>query len=476
MIKTSIQNLIDVLNADYTGLPIKPDASIHGVTIDSRAIVPGQAFVAIRGERFDGHAFAAEVARNGAACIIAERPVELPSDNATPVLTVNSTLDALTALASWYRDQLSAKVIAITGSAGKTTTRSILHHVLSRFYCCHQAVKSFNNHIGVPLTILGAPVDTRMLILEIGTNHPGEIEPLARIAKPDAACITLIGPAHLEGFGSIENILIEKSTIAAGLKPGGTLYINGDQPELVAHAKTLGCCVITFGTTEKCDVIGTDLRSDGLTGTLTIEGTQVHVPLPGKANLMNALTVWSICRDLNVSISDFAAALATVQPVAMRLAAETIGRATLLNDCYNANPASMANAIDTLSKMARQKHQRPVFIAGSMGELGPASPDLHRRLGGQAAEAGIACLLACGPFARDIADGAIAAGLAPDACKTFESTAKLCDTLHSFVRPADIILVKGSRSAGLEAAVERLKALLQSDADNKKTRIIGSRV
>lgn len=467
MITTTLQTIANILKADCS-VPLSSEACIRGVTIDSRAIVPGQAFVAIRGERFDGHAFAAEVARNGAACIIAERPVELPSDITTPVLAVHSTLDALAALASWYREQLSAKVIAITGSVGKTTTRSILHHVLSRFYRCHQAVKSFNNNIGLPLTILSTPAETEILLLELGTNHPGEIEPLARIAKPDAACITLIGPAHLEGFGSIENILIEKAAIAAGLKPGGTLYINGDQPELVAHAKTLGCRVITFGTAETCDIIGTRLASDGLTGTLTIDGTPVQVPLPGKANLMNVLTVWSICRDLNIALSDFAAALASVQPVAMRLAAETIGRATLLNDCYNANPASMANALETLAHLARRKHQRPVFVAGSMGELGPTAPDLHRRLGGQAAEAGVACLLACGPFARDIADGAVAAGLAPDACKTFESTAKLCDKLHSFVRPADIILVKGSRSAGLEAAVERLKALLQSDADNQQ--------
>ena len=463
MIKTSIQNLIDVLNADYTGLPIKPDASIHGVTIDSRAIVPGQAFVAIRGERFDGHAFAAEVARKGAACIIAERPVDLPSDNATPVLTVNSTLGALTALANWYRDQLSACVIAITGSAGKTTTRSILHHVLSRFYRCHQAVKSFNNHIGVPLTILGAPADTRMLILEIGTNHPGEIEPLARIAKPDAACITLIGPAHLENFGTIENILREKASIARGLKPGGTLYINGDQPALVAFAKTLGCRVMTFGTAGSCDIIGTGLDTEGLTGTLTIEEKKISVPLPGKANLMNVLTVWSICRGFNISLSDFAEAIATVQPVAMRLATETIGRATLLNDCYNANPASMANALDTLSRLTRQKQQRAVFVAGSMGELGPTAAELHRQLGRQAVEAGVACLLACGPFARDIADGALAAGLNAEACKTFESTAMLCDKLHSFVRPADIILVKGSRSAGLEAAIEAVKTALKTE-------------
>lgn len=437
---------------------VSVDAKIRGVSIDSRAIVPGQAFIAISGERFDGHEFAADAARKGASCIIAERPVSLPSDNATPVLSVNSTQVALSNLANWYRRQLSAKVIAITGSAGKTTTRSILHHVLSRAFRCHQAVKSFNNHIGVPLTILATPKDAEFLILELGTNHPGEIEPLARIAEPDAACITLIGPAHLEGFGTIENILIEKASIAKGLKPGGTLYVNGNQPDTANYAKTLGCRVITFGTTDICDVIGTDLQTDGLSGTLTIEGRRIAVPLPGRANLENVLTVWSICRDLDFSLSDFTEAVASLSPVPMRLVAEHIGRATLLNDCYNANPASMANALDTLSRLAAQTKQRAVFIAGSMGELGAESAVLHRRLGQQTAHAGVACLLACGAFASDIVAGAKEAGFKGQS-HVFKNTAALCDKLHSFVRPADIILVKGSRAAGLEAAIEVLRRL-----------------
>lgn len=465
MITTSIQKLIAILGAKCS-TAVASDARFCGVTIDSRAVMPGQAFFAVRGERFDGHDFAAEVARKGAACIIAERDVAMPSDNAAPVLTVNSTPGALAALAYWYRDQLSAKVIAITGSAGKTTTRNILHHVLSRTYRCHQAVKSFNNYIGVPLTILGTPADAEFLLVELGTNHPGEIEPLARIAKPDAACITLIGPAHLEGFGSIENVLVEKASIAKGLRPGGTLYVNGDQAALAAYARALGRRVITFGTSENCDVIGTSLETNGLSGTLTIEGKKVNVPLPGKGNLMNVLTVWSICRDHKIALSDFAEAIATIPQIPMRLAVETIGRATLLNDCYNANPTSMANALDVLSRLAAQTQQRAVFVAGSMGELGPTAGELHRTLGRQAAEAGVGCLLACGPFAGTIVEGATAAGLDAEGCQTFETTAGLCDKLHSFVRPADIILVKGSRSAGLEAAIKTLKTVLHDGTNN----------
>ncbi len=460
MIQATIQQLIAILNA-RCDRPAPPDAAICGISIDSRAITAGQAFVAVKGDRFDGHAFADAAAQAGAACIIAERPITLAPGCAVPVLQVQSTLDALSTLAQWYRRRLSANVIAITGSAGKTTTRSILHHILSQSFRCHQAVKSFNNHIGVPLTILGTPQDSQFLIVEIGTNHPGEIAPLARIANPHAACITLIGPAHLEGFGSLENILREKASIAGGLVPNGVLYVNGDQPELVCYAKTLGCRVKTFGTTPDCDVIGTNLDTDGVCGQLTIDGQTVRVPLAGKGNLMNVLTVWSICRDLEIALSDFIAAAATLPPVRMRLEIETIGRATLLNDCYNANPASMVNALDTLAQLARQKQQRAVFVAGSMGELGEASALLHRQLGQQAAAAGTGCLLACGAFADEIVAGAAAAGLAANVCQTYKTTAELCDKLHNFIRPADIILVKGSRSAGLEKAVEAIKAILK---------------
>ena len=457
MIQTTLKNLINVLDADSSAHPVN-DAQVHGITIDSRAILPSQAFVAIRGQRFDGHDFAAAAARQGAACIIAEYAPAMPSDKTTPVLIVNDTVGALATLARWYRRQLSATVIAITGSAGKTTVRHMLHHVLSRFYKSHQAAGSFNNHIGVPLTILSAPADCQVLLTELGTNHPGEIEPLARIANPDIACITLIGPAHLECLGSLKNILIEKASIAKGLKPGGTLIINGDQPDLVAYAKTLDCRIKTFGTTDNCDIIGNDLISDGLTGTLTIEGRAITLPLPGKANLINALTVWSICRDLKVALSDFAEAMADLKPFPMRLATETIGSLTLLNDCYNASPVSTANALDTLAHMAKQTRQRAVFVAGSMGELGPGAARLHRRLGQQAADAGVVCLLACGPFASDIVQGARQAGF-DGTSEIFKTTAELCDKLHSFVRPADIILVKGSRSAALEAAVETIKHL-----------------
>jgi UDP-N-acetylmuramoyl-tripeptide--D-alanyl-D-alanine ligase len=462
MLPINLRQLAEILKGRFQNSPADPDRCIARVSIDSRTIESGDLFIAIHGDVFDGHDFAAAAAGKGACCIIAERPVDMPGDAKPPVLLVDDTLAALGKLAAWYRRRLKAKVIAITGSAGKTTTRQMLSHVLSRFHRCRQAQKSFNNHIGVPLTILSAEAEDEFLVLELGTNHPGEIAYLTHLSKPDAAAITLIGPAHLEGFGTLANILREKASIAEGLAAGGTLYANGDQPELVDYLKkTYDVRVITSGTVGGCDIIGTQLNTNGPSGSLVIDGVTVSVPLPGVANLRNCLTVWSICRDCNISLSDFAEAVTTIPPVAMRLEVQTIGPVTVLNDCYNANPASMANALNCLGAMAKEKGARAVFVAGSMGELGEQAAQLHLELGRTAAAAGIELLLACGPFAPQIVTGAKQAR-GDLLMEAYEGTAQLCDNLHKWLQPDDIVLVKGSRSAGLEKAIAQMQQRYKS--------------
>jgi UDP-N-acetylmuramoyl-tripeptide--D-alanyl-D-alanine ligase len=459
MIPFTLAQLASAVEGRFQNPPADSALTVSAVSIDSRTIQPGQVFIAIAGDTFDGHNFAAAAAEKGASCIIAQHPIELPPASQTPVLLVEDSIAALGRLAAWYRRQIRAKVIAITGSAGKTTTRQVLYQVLSRFYRCRQAQKSFNNHIGVPLTILSAQADDEILILELGSNHPGEIAGLTNLSKPDAAVVTFIGPAHLEGFHSIDNILKEKASIAQGLPAGGVVYANGDQPELIAHLKkSYPVSVISVGTNAACDVIGTQLCTTGPSGSLVIDGTTVQVPLPGQANLHNTLTVWSVCRDLKISLSDFAEAMTSVVPAAMRLEIQTIGPLTILNDCYNANPASMANALGCLRSMAKEKSARPVFIAGSMGELGEQSAGLHLELGQKAVAEGVQVLLASGPFAGQIVQGA--QQVRPDITRqAFENTAQLCDNLHKWLRPDDIVLVKGSRSAGLEKAVLKLHEL-----------------
>lgn len=434
---------------------------IAGISTDTRAIQPGNCFFALVGPNFDGHLFVRQALEQGAACAVVQRSVELPENLAGRILIVEDTVKALGQLAAWYRRQLKAKVIAITGSAGKTTTRHIVHHVLSQHFRCHQAAKSFNNHIGLPLTILSASPEDDLLIVELGTNHPGEIGYLTRIAQPDIAVVTCAAPAHLEGFGTLEKIIQEKLSISESLPRNGILIVNGDQQDLMCYTMGLHRPYLTFGTGEHCDFRADNLRSIGDSGQLTIDGQTLTVPLPGRANLTNILAAWAICKIIGLSMSDFAKAIASLEPVTMRMVIETVGLIKIINDCYNANPASMANALDCLASLSRKDHRRPVFVAGCMGELGEASKRLHFELGQKAATA-TASIIAAGPFASDIIAGAVASGLDAAVCKTFTNTQLLCDNLHNFVRPADIILVKGSRSAGMEKAVETLKNLFEA--------------
>ncbi len=451
----AIQQVAEIVGGQFQDASTNVSGQVTSVTIDSRTAELGQLFIAIRGENFDGHDYIAAAMEKGACCAIADRPVKV----ARPVIIVEDTIKALGQLASWYRGQLSSKVIAITGSAGKTSTRQMMYDVLSQFYRCRQAPKSFNNNIGVPLTILSAEADDEILLLELGTNAPGEIAELTRLARPDVAVVTFVGPAHLAGFGTVDNILKEKASIAEGLEAGGTLYTNGDQPELVEYVKkTYDTEVVTFGTDETCDIIGIELQADGSKGSLTIENQRIKVPLSGMAALMNALTVWSVCRDLKIPLSDFSGIIGRLRPVSMRLEVQTVGPVTILNDCYNANPASMANALSCLRSFRKNGTERLVFIAGLMGELGESSAQFHCELGERAAAEEVDVLLACGEFAADVVFGAVHSKRKV-LVQAFENTGQLCDNLHKYIQPDDIVLVKGSRLAGLEKAVERLKEL-----------------
>lgn len=457
----SLQQLIDSVEGRLLNPDVCRTAQICGISIDSRTIEPSQAFFAICGQNFDGHSYAGAAVEKGASCVVVDKMAMPPQECRVPMILTDNTTKALGRLASWYRLHLSAKVIGITGSVGKTTTRHILYQVLSSRYRCRQAQKSFNNHIGLPLTILSAQKDDDILILEMGTSHPGEIAALTNIAKPDAAVITRVSPAHLEGFGTLEAILKEKASIALGVKPDGTLYVNGDQPELAAYVRTIFAGrLVTFGTGPDCDVAAADLETEGSRGHLSIEGRCITVPLAGRANLVNILTVWSICRDFNIDLSDFQRAVETLTPIPMRLQIYSVGRLTILDDCYNANPVSMANALSCLHSIDRQG-RRKVFLAGCMAELGAQSALLHYQLGAAAAAEGVDILLAAGPFAGAVLEGAAQAGLPLEQMAAFEKTAQLCDNLHKWIRADDIILIKGSRSAGMEMAADRLRDLFE---------------
>jgi UDP-N-acetylmuramoyl-tripeptide--D-alanyl-D-alanine ligase len=463
-----------------TKTDVEADATFSSISTDTRTIKRGECFVAIKGENFDGHDYVPLAFEKGAACAIVNENYQSRGKNGFACIRVPDTIAAMGELARAYRRQMKCKIIAITGSAGKTTTRQIIHHVLSKKFKCHTAVKSFNNNIGLPLTILGIEPEDDIAIVELGTNHPGEIATLAAIAEPDIAIITNVYEAHIEHFGSVEAIIREKVSIAGGLKASSPLIINQDIAGLEEYCRNQHITYSAFGTSSNSvawycqssnshsragspchspDVLATDIELKGLSSSFKIGGVRMELPLPGNGNVYNALAAFAVAARLGFNPTEFGEALKDLGGVSMRLEPVRIGQALLISDCYNANPGSMKNALELLSHLGRGSDKRLVFVCGPMLELGEHSDQAHSELGRQAAKSGVALLLAVGKFAAIVADSARNEGTGIET-HCFENTAELVGNISPFVRPDDIILVKGSRAAKLEMVVEKLKGLL----------------
>jgi UDP-N-acetylmuramoyl-tripeptide--D-alanyl-D-alanine ligase len=442
----SFVKLAEIINADTSEIS-NLKCQILNVCIDSRKVTSGSVFFAIKGENHDGHDYLKQVFDSGAACaVISDHSKNIPDK---PVIFVADTITALGRLAKYVRQNSSYKVVAITGSAGKTSTKNMVSHVLKSKFRCYSSPKSFNNNIGVPLTVFEAPNDTEILVSELGSNHPGEIEYLTKIIEPDIAIVTSVLPAHLEGFGSLENIKEEKSSIAKGLKPGGRFFVTDSLFDYCTDRK------IKFEPFCKPQ----NVKLGGYESSFEIEGVTVKLPLPGRANVENALAAWTVCKNLGISASQFADAIATVKPSDMRMECLKIGSAKILADCYNANPGSMANALETLSLIAKQEKKRAVFIFGRMGELGSQSESLHAQLGSNITKYKISVALT---IKGDCSISAQTAHNTADydiSIEVFENLSQLCDNMYKFVKPDDIILIKASRSERYETVVERLKVL-----------------
>jgi UDP-N-acetylmuramoyl-tripeptide--D-alanyl-D-alanine ligase len=452
-----LETLAGVLGGDLVSAGGVP-RPITGLSTDSRRLAAGDLYVAIRGERYDGHDFVtAALAQGAAGCLVDRRHVDAQRPAPRPRIAVDDTIAALGAWAHWQRARSSYRVIGITGSAGKTTTRQMIAHVLGRSYRVWQSPKNYNNLIGLPLTLLQAPRDTEVVVAELGTNRPGEIARLSAIAEPDAAVVTLAAPAHLAGFGSLAGIVEEKLSIRRGLRSSGALFVNRDCLPLWDGCRQRHLAPVYYGrhAEARFRAEGIALGPDG--SAFQINGTrQVRVPLPGPAHVSNALACWAVCSHLGIPPGDIAAGLADLPPIAMRGECLQCGSLTVLNDCYNANPASMVNALQTMSLLDVTQQRRRVFVCGAMMELGADSERLHRELGSAIAEAGIDLVLAAGPLAA----AAAAAGqtLRPtlQICR-YRDGDTLCASLADVIREQDLILVKGSRSARLERAVAVLQ-------------------
>ena len=442
--------------------------TITGISIDSRTLEPGEAFFAIKGEQFDGHNFLTAATKAGAALhVVSEQKLPALGRVQSPLLVVDDVLKALTRLAEAARARSQAKIIAVTGSVGKTTTKEALRHGLSACGSVHASAASFNNHWGVPLSLARLPEDARFAVFEIGMNHPGEIRPLVKLVRPDLAIVTLIAPAHLGHFRDLDEIAEAKAEIFEGLVDGGTAILNGDDAQcgrLATLARAAGVSrIATFG-----EAAGTDFRltsfapsPDGAEMTATIAGEAVRVTLApsGRHMAQNVLAVLGAAKLAGADIQAVAAALGSWRAVKGRGARHRLplpggGTITLIDDSYNANPASMRAALDVLKTETTGEGGRRIAVIGDMLELGTHAPSLHAELAGAIEAAGVDRVYMAGNEMKALDD--VLENRVPR--EWHENVDELLASLLGAARPGDVIMVKASKSIGFGPLVERLIA------------------
>jgi UDP-N-acetylmuramoyl-tripeptide--D-alanyl-D-alanine ligase len=437
-----------------------PPAQLAGVSTDTRTLGPGSLFVALKGEKFDAHDYLAEAAAKGAAAaVVSDSRARDPSP--IPRLAVKNTLAALGAIARHHRRRFALPVVGITGSNGKTTTREMIAAILGQAGPVLKTEGNLNNEVGVPLTLLGLEERHARAVVEMGMNHPGEIARLAAIAEPQVGVVTLAAAAHLEGLGTIDAVADAKAELYQGLPPTGVAVANADDPRMLKRAEASGRRLITFTAApeRRGDVVVLELTSQGDDGLRFVLGignraVPIHIPgLVGTHNAANAAAAAAAAIALGCTDREIARGLAEVKPVGRRLRLETLPSGLrLVDDCYNANPASMAAALRTLTDL--RGGGRASAVLGDMLELGAFEEEAHRALGEAAARAGLHRLAAFGPRSRATAAAARAAGL--DAFHT-EDLDALVRWARAEVPPPDLLLVKGSRGMKLERLVEALR-------------------
>jgi UDP-N-acetylmuramoyl-tripeptide--D-alanyl-D-alanine ligase len=438
--------------------------AIGGVSIDTRTIAPGDLFVALAGVR-DGHDFVADAFARGASAALV-RAGRVPAA-AGALVEVDDTLAALEAIGRRARARVSARVLAVTGSVGKTTVKEALRHVLAAKGATHASAASYNNHFGVPLTLARMPPGTRFGVFEIGMSNPFEITPLSRMTRPQIACVTTVEPVHLENFRAVTGIADAKGEIFAGLEPGGVALVPRDNPHyarLAAHAAASPAGrVVSFGRHEGADVRLRDERLGERSGEAVamIDGRAVRISIaaPGAHMLHNGLIVLAMAHLAGADLEAAAQALASFGPAAGRGSMLRLhvrgGEALLLDESYNANPASMRAAIENLGRLSTGPGGRRIAVLGDMLELGPEAARLHAETAKTLIANGVDLLFACGPLTEETYKAAPAAMRAAHA----ESSATLEPRVIEAVRPGDAIMVKGSNGSRMGRIVQALSQL-----------------
>ena len=433
------------------------DIVIKGVSIDSRTLKAGNLFVPIIGESFDGHQFIKEAIKNGAVAALWKRDVPNPPKN-FPLIYVEDTLLALQSLARSYRNQLAVKVVGITGSNGKTTTKDMLASILSTTFNVQKTEGNLNNHLGLPLTILRLAEDTEMAVLEMGMSGRGEIELLSEIARPNATIITNIGESHLQDLGSRDAIAEAKLEIIKGLEENGVLVYNGDEPLLERKLQNTTVHTIRFGTATSNDLYPLSIKLEGDGTYFTVNKASsitFFIPVLGKHNVNNALATIAVADLFGVKWENMKNGLQKVKMTTMRMEMVNAKNGlSIINDAYNASPTSMNAAIELISGL--KGYEKKLVVLGDMLELGENEVNFHQEIGRQIDPSLVDYVFTFGTLGAQIAEGA--KKMFPNhRVKPFSDKRKLIEELANLAGTEDIVLVKASRGMKLEEVVTALK-------------------
>lgn len=452
----TLERMAQACGGIYHGAEEDKKKEITEITTDSRKAQPGCLFAAIKGERADGHDFIPSVFEKGALCVLSER--ELPKEQGS-YIQVNSTLEALKALAEYYLEQLGIPVVGITGSVGKTSTKEMVWAVLSQKYKALKTLGNFNNELGLPLTVFRLREEDEIAVLEMGISNFGEMHRLAKIAKPDTCIITNIGACHLEFLGDREGVLRAKSEIFDFMKGDGHVILNGDDDKLSEIQEVKGIQPVFFGLDTENQVYADRIRKRGLAGiSCRIHGPgvsfDVKIPIPGLHMVYNALAGTAAGLVYGLSAEEIRRGIESLQPVGGRFHIIETEHYTIIDDCYNANPASMKASLEVLQDGVERK----VAVLGDMGELGEDEKELHRQVGEYAGTLDLDLCICTGPLCASLAEGIRSANPSMEVI-CFPALQDLLKHLPGLLKEKDTVLVKASHFMHFEKVVEKLTCI-----------------
>ena len=450
----TLHNIANAVSGKLFFAEGKEHLEVKGVVLDSRKVEQDFLFVATVGERVDGHSFIEQVYEKGALCVICEKAPQNPSG---AYILVESSFQALKDVAKFYRENLDIKVVGITGSVGKTSTKEFISSVLETHYKVLKTEGNFNNEVGLPLTVLRIQEDTEVAVLEMGISDFGEMHRLSEIAKPDICVITNIGQCHLENLGTRDGILKAKTEIFDFMKEDGMVCLNGDDDKLITVESVKGTSVVFFGMNKTHAIYSSDCKNQGLSGSTAVihrEGRSfsVDIPLPGEHMIYNALAATAVATMLGLSDEEIQKGIAAVEPVGGRSHIIRSEKVTIIDDCYNANPVSMKAAVDLLT----MANSRTVAILGDMFELGSNEQELHYGVGAYAAEKEIDVILCIGELSKNMYKGALSVANSTSKAYHFVDKATLLEQLSGLLQAGDSVLVKASHGMRFEELLDKI--------------------